>query len=89
MKPKARKCVVCGKLGTEKWTLSQGPDLVVADLCIDHSQPMRDAVMAVLNQQNAAAMEGKNPVLAVDMVKPGKSPRGMSFEPLDWTPPEE
>ena len=86
MNSQARKCAICGSLGTEKWTLAAGVDLIVADLCVTHSEPMHAVKEAVLAEQ--ARVAGKPAVITtMPTVKPGKAPRTKPFEPLEWTPP--
>ena len=78
----ARTCVICGALGTTRWTLTNGEVASVADLCMKHSAPLDEVVQAA----------GLNPPAKADddaWVAPAfqRQPRKRSFEPLAWTPP--
>lgn len=78
----ARTCILCGALGTIRWTLTNGEVASVADLCGKHSAPLEEVVEAA----------GVNPPSRLDDVVEvapltQRQPRTRSFEPLAWEPP--
>lgn len=70
-------CVICGVLGTTRWTLDNLQVAVVAHLCPEHAAPIEEIVAA------ASTMPRSGPLM--DMPRRQERKRGM--EPLDWTPP--
>lgn len=82
MKP--RVCVVCGALGTTRWTITNGDIASVADLCGEHSAPLNEVVAAAgLNPPEADTVQ--MPVT----VPTQRQPRKASYEPLVWQPPAQ
>lgn len=79
---KGRTCVICGALGTTRWTLTNGDVASVADLCGEHSAPMNEAVAAAGLKPPAAVEE---PSWETPVTR--RLPRKGSFEPLAWEPP--
>lgn len=78
---KARVCVICGALGTTRWTINNGEVVSVADLCGLHSVPLNDVIEAAgLNPPAAATAPALPPVIVQ------RQPRRTSFEPLNWQP---
>lgn len=79
------RCVICGAMGTERWTLDNGDIVVVTDLCVKDSAPLN------------AIMEAAGPVppsrqlpLDSETEVPRRQPRRRSMLPLvEWTPPSD
>jgi hypothetical protein len=72
-------CVVCGAMGTIKWTIDNLQVAVVADLCAKHSEPL---------MQIMAAAGTVPPEQLGDPEVPRRIGRKRGMEPLDWTPPD-
>lgn len=71
-------CVICGALGTIRWTLDNLQVAVVADLCVEHAAPLEEIVQA--------AGTGP-PDKTLEPTAPRRQARKRGMEPLDWTPP--
>jgi len=78
-------CIICGALGTTRWTLTSGEVASVADLCGEHSSPLQAVVDAAGTKPPGGSEEKKWGPAQI----PQRQPRKSSFEPLKWTPPKE
>lgn len=80
MKP--RSCVICGALGTTRWTLTNNEVASVADLCGAHSAPLEEIVSIAGTSPPDAEPEPQWTVPTIVQ----RTPRKSSFEPLNWKP---
>lgn len=78
-----RTCIICGALGTTRWTLTNGEVASVADLCGEHALPLDQIVEAAGLTPPAVREE---PTWTPPVIQ--RQPRKASFQPLAWTPPE-
>lgn len=72
-------CLICGKLGTGVWTITVGPRIGIADLCVEHAGPL-EQIMELAEARPKS-----------DRRRPSKyqsARRKPKFKPLDWTPPD-
>lgn len=76
--------MICGALGTTRWTITNGDVASVADLCGLHSLPLEEAVTAA--GLNPPAV---NELTVAPVPVTQRQPRKPSYETLSWTPPAQ
>lgn len=79
---KGRACIICGALGTTRWTLTNGEIASVADVCGEHSLPLDEIVEAAGTKPPTSIEEPEWKAPPTQRL-----PRKRSFEPLAWQPP--
>lgn len=74
------KCVVCGQIGTAKWTINKGSRIAVVDVCPNHEASLEDLL------RKGRPVPRDREINAPGETMQRKYPRP-HFEPLEWRPP--
>lgn len=82
MTPVLGECVVCGNAASSKWTLNNGSEAAIAELCDQHAAPLSDVL-------RRGVVDGpRDEARAHDRRPAPRRGRGL-LEPFKWTPPED
>lgn len=80
----SNRCVLCGAMGTERWTIDNGDVVVVTFLCAKDSAPLHAI------REAAGPLPPARQAPGADKEVPRRQPRRRSMAPLlDWTPPSD
>lgn len=77
------RCLTCQRRATTKWTLHNGRDVAIAELCDEHSAPLQrimdEANVDIIVREHRGSETAKRP----------RTPKGqgLKLEPFDWAPP--
>jgi hypothetical protein len=81
------RCIVCGAMGTTRWTIDNQHVAVVTDLCVKDAEPLLAIIELAGTVPPAKQHEPPRPEL---VLPPRRQIRKLAMEPLlDWTPPED
>lgn len=82
-----RRCLVCGAVDTERWTLDQGVYAAVLDLCEKDAAPLKALTELAGNVPPWRQNKPARPEDAVKIPIRTRTPRIRGMEPLEWQPP--
>lgn len=78
------RCVLCGGMGTVRWTIDNGDVAVVTHLCAKDSAPLMEVV------KKAGPLPPSRKQDSLEPEVPRRQPRRRDMSPLvDWTPPSD